>query len=668
MKRIRTYNQFRESRVNEEFIGKLWRNITGKTRGRIETMTKMLNKIKDFATPITIQEVPYIRTEEGDEQLVKEVISEFNKIVEKGSWRQELASYLDEIIVDNSSGKKSTIKLIGSFLMGKPDFSDVEETDDSTFKYGMILSDSDVENIKNRLRSKRRELAENYLKQALTTISNREEFQNAKAKEGDISEPETKLLKYYSEVFDTVRDDSEPIDVKKKVEENNMNESISKILKSCVAFQNKPYKAGNYDKRNPEIYEESLGKDYIQNIDFIKKISDIENLKILKSELEEVVRWTKEAKLDLEKSKNSITRLKTLYKAFEDQFEEVGLDKFYIKSYNFNLARSQSFLNLVNYILENYGQMTIKEFFDPSNSKINNGELFTTSEDYFNGLEIYKVKQGSNKVYHGGKISPTDLDFLFREQGGMYAAKSMTAANNWPTILGTRDSGSYILSIGVTRRVYELTIKPGTKVIDKNPGGHDGGSKGGLKDENRHYTPLGIMAMANKWYMQTPDGQIPEDLESRYKGTTKTAKDNYFDYVGESEVVVFDRNVCDIRIVPFKELISEYDRLGVKDKNRKEIKNYYPMMRNLVWSVESQSPGVLSNLKEFTDIQSSNLQEIERLCRYLEYKKVEEVKAPDDQKVDDLVEKCGTISVDCPEIKKFATLLDYIIHKCGLMG
>lgn len=665
MKRISTYNQFRESRVNEEFIGKLWRNITGKTRGRIETMTKMLNKIKDFATPITIQEVPYIRTEEGDEQLVKEVISEFNKIVEKGSWRQELASYLDKDNVlwdQKSSGKKSTIKLIGSFLMGKPDFSDVEETDDSTFKNYMILSDKDVESIKTSLRSKRRDIAENYLKQVLTTISNREEFQNAKAKEGDILEPETKLLKYYSEVFNWVRDDSEPIDVKKKVEENNMNESISKFLKSCVAFQNKPYKDSNYDKRNPEIYEESLGKDYIQNIDFTKKISDIENLKILKSELEEVVRWTKESMIDKEKSIKSIDRLRTLCKAFENQSKEVGLDKFYIKIYNFNLARSQSFLNLVNYILENYGQMTIKEFFDSSNSKINNGELFTTSEDYFNGLEIYKVKQGSNKVYHGGKISPTDLDFLFRQQGGMYAAKSMTAANNWPTILGTKESGSGILSIMITKRVYELTIKPGTKAIDKNPGGSDEGSQGGLRDENRHYTPLGIMVMAQKWYMQTPDGQIPEDLESKYKGTTKTAKDDYFDYVGESEVVVFDRNVCDIRIVPFKELISEYDRLGVKDQNGKQIKKLYPRMRDIVWSVESQSPGVLSNLKEFTNIQSSNLQEITRLCRYLQYKKVEEVIAPDDQKVDDLVEKCGTISVDCQEIKKFATLLDYIIY------
>ena len=35
--------------------------------------------------------------------------------------------------------------------------------------------------------------------------------------------------------------------------------------------------------------------------------------------------------------------------------------------------------------------------------------------------------------------------------------------------------------------------------------------------------------------------------------------------------------------------------------------------------------------------------------------------APDDQNVDDLVEKCGTISTKDTEIKKFPTLLDYII-------
>lgn len=43
MKRIRTYNQFRESRVNEEFIGKMWRKLTGADAKDIRELT---DKIK----------------------------------------------------------------------------------------------------------------------------------------------------------------------------------------------------------------------------------------------------------------------------------------------------------------------------------------------------------------------------------------------------------------------------------------------------------------------------------------------------------------------------------------------------------------------------------------------------------------------------------------------
>lgn len=43
MKRIRPYNQFRESRVNEEFIGKLWRKLTGADAKDIRELT---DKIK----------------------------------------------------------------------------------------------------------------------------------------------------------------------------------------------------------------------------------------------------------------------------------------------------------------------------------------------------------------------------------------------------------------------------------------------------------------------------------------------------------------------------------------------------------------------------------------------------------------------------------------------
>jgi hypothetical protein len=79
-------------------------------------------------------------------------------------------------------------------------------------------------------------------------------------------------------------------------------------------------------------------------------------------------------------------------------------------------------------------------------------------------------------------------------------------------------------------------------------------------------------------------------------------------------------------------------------------------MRNMVWSVESSSPGILSKLKEFTEL--NNLDEIRKFIK----KGGGNNDSPDDQKVDDLVEKCGSISVTNSDIKKFPTLLDYIIH------
>ncbi len=294
--------------------------------------------------------------------------------------------------------------------------------------------------------------------------------------------------------------------------------------------------------------------------------------------------------------------------------------------------------------------MSIKEFFEFYNSKVREyySERFTTSEDYVEGREVYKIKEGCGKVYHGGKISPTDLDFLFREQGGMYGGKLMTGANNWPTILGTSEAG--LLSIKITRRVYELSIKPGTKMVDYNPGGSDSGSKGGLKDENRLYTPYGVRGMASKWYMSVPDGQVPDNLPEN------VTKEEYIRSALQSEVVVFDKSVCDIRIVPYKELISEYERLGGTDHSSyKKLKDDYPKMRNIVWAIESASPGILSNLKEFTEL--DNLSEINKFIR----RGSQSNQAPNDQKVDDLVEKCGSISVRTSEIQKFPTLLDYII-------
>ena len=660
MKRVKSYNQFRESRpIKEEFLDKFWRNITGKNKKRIESVTRQIELFKDSITPPKITDIPSHWTinklKESDDELVKEVLDNFTKIIETGEWKKELTDSL-EYIKKNNVFKSDLIQMLMDYIKGNPDFSKVEDITDSEFRIRMEFTGDEIRRIKEMIGSSKSNIAKSTLLKALSKIGNKEEFQKAILKEDDkeIKEPETNLLKYYDDIFSYMKigRDSKPMTEFNIGEKGSVGPSfnnIAKLMKSFIAFQGKDYIPNDYGKGNPKSFEDTLGKDYIQKIDFSKRISELENIKLLKSELEKIVSWSKQINSERQSSRKSIDKLDTLRDIFSSYYSESELSKIRSKGEELKTSMNESLLNLINYILDSYGNMTIKEFFDFYNSKVpSRTERFTTSEDYVDGSEVYKLNEGCGKVYHGGKISPTDLDFLFREQGGMYAAKLMTGANNWPTILGTREVG--LISINITKRVYELSIKPGVKMVDYNPGGADSGSQGGLKDENRLYTPYGIKGMANKWYMNTPDGKIPDNLPQNIP------QERYVESGLESEVVVFDRSVCDIRIVPFKELISEYERLGNNNDTYKKLKDDYPKMRNMVWSVESSSPGILSKLKEFTEL--NNLDEIRKFIK----KGGGNNDSPDDQKVDDLVEKCGSISVTNSDIKKFPTLLDYIIH------
>ena len=657
-------NQFRELRhIKEGFFDKFLRNVTGKTKDRIESVTRQIELFKDSISPPKITDLPYT-LKESDDELVKEVLDNFTKIVETGEWKKELADSLEYLKKQKSQSRGDIIQMLIDYIKGNPDFSKVEDITDGEFNAYMKFDESDIRDIKSRIESSKGNIAKSTLLKALAKVGNKEEFQNAKFKEEDSEnkEPETKLLKYYDDIFSYMKigRDSKPM-TEFNIDENGSvgpsSNNIAKLMKSFIAFQGKPYKTYDYDKNKPEAFESTLGKDYIQKIDFSKKISELENLKLLKEELERVISWSNEINSEKQSSQKSVDKLDVLKNVFSSYYSGSELSKIRSKGEGLQTSSNESLLNLINYILDNYGNMTIKEFFDFYNSKVNKyySERFTTSEDYVNGYEVYKLDEGCGKVYHGGKISPTDLDFLFREQGGMYAAKLMTGANNWPTILGTKEGG--LLSIRITKRVYELSIKPGVKMVNDNPGGSDEGSRGGLKDENRLYTPYGIKGMANKWYMNTPDGQIPADLPKN------VSPEKYVESGLESEVVVFDRSVCDIRIVPYKELISEYERLGNINVFYKKLKDEYPMMRNMVWDLESSSPGILSKLEPFTEL--TDLDEIRKSIMNSKFIRKDSGKSlpesPDDQKVDDLVEKCGSISARNSDILKFPTLLDYII-------
>jgi hypothetical protein len=118
-------------------------------------------------------------------------------------------------------------------------------------------------------------------------------------------------------------------------------------------------------------------------------------------------------------------------------------------------------------------------------------------------------------------------------------------------------------------------------------------------------------------------------------------------YFKLSKPVLITNNLNDLDLNKIKSLLE--------NSFEKKLKDDYPKMRNMVWVIESASPGILSNLKEFTEL--DNLSEINKFIR----RGSQSNQAPNDQKVDDLVEKCGSISVRTSEIQKFPTLLDYII-------
>ena len=358
-------------------------------------------------------------------------------------------------------------------------------------------------------------------------------------------------------------------------------------------------------------------------------------------DLKKAIKWQKE-------TNKSIKKMESLKNAFEGIYHESDFKDRKYSTEPYLMRKKECLLALITWILKEYGDMSISQFFDRYNSISDEKERFTTTEEYFEGREIYRIKEGCGKAYHGGKIPNDDLDFLFRENGGMYFGKLATAAARWPGVINSKSSGK-INSVVITRRVYEISIKPVTKMLDFSPSGADGGAKGGLRDEKAIYGGV-VEGLAFKKYMNLPDGADQEGNKE------------YKESVLQSEIVIFDRKSAEsMRIVPYKEVISEFERLGMSgDDQYKKLKEDYKTIRNLVWSLESSKSGRISGLESFSKIDE----------RYaLENIGIKSANlgtpAPEGDKADELVEKCGSISVSSSEIVNFPTLLDMIIFYHG---
>jgi len=300
-----------------------------------------------------------------------------------------------------------------------------------------------------------------------------------------------------------------------------------------------------------------------------------------------------------------------------------------------------------------------------------------TIKDHFEGISIYEVKEGSSKVYHGGKIPIGDVDFLFREQGGVFATKAIAAALKWAMSGGMISSqihrqennnlsfskspfvqqGNVIPSMKITPRVYELDIKPGTRFINISPTFADDGKKGGLKGGREKYLPLGIEGMAHTSYMFALDGKIPKDFTGK--------PEIYFQFSGRSEVVVFNKECLrGFRVVPFAEVIRICGEIGGVYNKSDLIRKWYSKMKGLLIDLRGTPlMKILIDLKEGEVISDSD--QIKEICDIKIYSN-EIGHEGDDPEIEALIEKLGAVGCDSSLFKGsmsgFITILDVISY------
>ena len=183
-----------------------------------------------------------------------------------------------------------------------------------------------------------------------------------------------------------------------------------------------------------------------------------------------------------------------------------------------------------------------------------------------NNSNFFEVKDGCNVVYHGGKFMENNPKWLIEQQGGIYCTKSLSGAQSWGWSGGVISKQKWSqLSNSISSRVYEFTIKPGSKMVSMHAGGLDSNSRGGLKDERNQYYKDGVIGIAYQSIMDRPNNSV--NAESCL----------------DSEIILFEaeRSVS-FRVIPFIEVLQHYEKFNLQNQYEKMM-DWYKKVRKIVW-------------------------------------------------------------------------------------
>jgi hypothetical protein len=485
MKRIRSYNQFRESRpIKEEFIGKMLRNLTGKNAKRIDLIKRYLmvdSRVSELRE--LVNTLPGILDKEV---FITNFKNRWNRLVELKRLPTSV-EYLFKTLFDIKIGDKmdEEINKIGKI-------SDYDSTEWERCELELPrLKLPDVANVFNQIK------LESLTKYSEELKSNKESL---KSLDSSISSSINSSVLYWGDFLDSK--------CAYEYRDTSSQDFISPFVKSlCLKLDNQFFYEYNYTLSSLEY--DSLSDNYIKQygVDFVKKFDQFLDKKVIElpefisienclndisKKLEERDNKIKEQNLKVDKFRKILeddksSRLDMISETWNLSIAENKSFKLEKELKNPDNQRSVTYLNLYKvidgfkWLKSKISDKTVKEITEDSkfgDKGFGNQKTIIVQESDSKSLKYEDGKTYCGNVFYIGVIFP-DLtieqmsDYInkrgrFRETHSgkaLYCTTHASAAAQYAW-LRTDQTKEFLKLDQYAPTVYKLIIKPGSKFLE----------------------------------------------------------------------------------------------------------------------------------------------------------------------------------------------------------
>ncbi len=485
MKRIRSYNQFRESRpIKEEFIGKMIRNLTGKNAKRIDLIKRYLmvdSRVSELRE--LVNTLPGILDKEV---FITNFKNRWNRLVELKRLPTSV-EYLFKTLFDIKIGDKMDEEINKIGKISDYDSSEWERCELELPR----LKLPDVANVFNQIK------LESLNKYSEELKSNKESL---KSLDSSISSSINSSVLYWGDFLDSK--------CAYEYRDTSSQDFISPFVKSlCLRLDNQFFYEYNYTLSSLEY--DSLSDNYIKQygVDFVKKFDQFLDKKVIElpefisienclndisKKLEERDNKIKEQNLKVDKFRKILeddksSRLDMISETWNLSIAENKSFKLEKELKNPDNQRSVTYLNLYEvidgfkWLRSKISDKTVKEITEDSkfgDKGFGNQKTIIVQESDSKSLKYEDGKTYCGNVFYIGVIFP-DLtieqmsDYInkrgrFRETHSgkaLYCTTHPSAAAQYAW-LRTDQTKEFLKLDQYAPTVYKLIIKPGSKFLE----------------------------------------------------------------------------------------------------------------------------------------------------------------------------------------------------------